>query len=73
MLGLPPTLFGTSSRDMLTRGTANLERATLRAGVDTRMVVYDGLPHAFWYGSTLPEAIEANHTMAKFFVAELAK
>lgn len=71
--GLPPTLFVTSTRDMLLSGTVNLARAYMNAGVDTRLVVYDGLPHAFWYGSTLPEAIEANHTMAKFFVTELAK
>ena len=71
--GLPPTLFVTSTRDMLLSGTVNLERAYLNAGVDTRMVVFDGLPHAFWYDSTLPEAIEANHTMANFFLKQLPK
>jgi epsilon-lactone hydrolase len=71
--GLPPTLFVTSGRDMLLSGTANLERAYMNAGVDVRMVVYDALPHAFWYNSDLPEAIEANHTMANFFLKELAK
>src|SRR5450631_2959369 len=32
------------------------------------LVVYDGLPHAFWYDPKLPEAIEANHMMADCFV-----
>jgi hypothetical protein len=31
-------------------------------------VVFDALPHAFWYDSTLPEAIEANKMMADFFL-----
>lgn len=71
--GLPPTLFITSGRDMLLSGTANLHRAFLHAGVDARLVMFDGLPHAFWYNSKLPESIEANHMMADFFVKHLAR
>lgn len=71
--GLPPTLFVTSERDMLLSGTANLHRAFLQAGVDAHLVVFDALPHAFWYDSNLPEAIEANHLMAEFFVKHLEK
>jgi len=71
--GLPPTLFITSGRDLLPSGTVNLHRAYLLAGVDARLVVYDALPHAFWYNPKLPEAIEANHMMADFFVKELGK
>jgi acetyl esterase/lipase len=71
--GLPPTLFVTSGRDLLLSGTVNLHRAYLLAGVDARLVVYDGLAHAFWYDPMLPEAIEANHIMADFFVKVLGK
>jgi acetyl esterase/lipase len=71
--GLPPTLFVTSGRDLLLSGTVNLHRAYLNAGVDARLVVYDGLTHAFWYDPRLPEAIEANHLMADFFVKQLTK
>jgi acetyl esterase/lipase len=71
--GLPPTLFITSGRDLLLSGTANLHRAFLNAGVDARLVVFDALPHAFWYSTRLPEALEANHMMADFFVKELGK
>lgn len=70
---LPPTLFVTSGRDLLLSGTVNLERAYVLAGDDARLVVYDALPHAFWYDSRLPEAIEANHIMADFFVKQLGK
>jgi len=71
--GLPPTLFVTSGRDLLLSGTVSLHRAYLLAGVDARLVVYDALPHAFWYDPRLPEAIEANHIMADFFVKQLAR
>jgi len=71
--GLPPTLFITSGRDLLLSGTINLHRAYLNAGVDARLVVFDALPHAFWYDPNLPEAQEANHMMADFFVKELGK
>jgi acetyl esterase/lipase len=71
--GLPPTLFVTSTRDMLLSGTVNLHRAYLNAGVDARLVVFDALTHAFWYDPLLPEAQEANHIMADFFVKQLSK
>jgi acetyl esterase/lipase len=70
--GLPPTLFITSERDALLSGTVNLHRAYLEAGVDAHLVVFDAFPHAFWYDPKLPEAIEANHIMANFFVKHLA-
>ncbi|HEY2857080.1 MAG TPA: alpha/beta hydrolase [Terracidiphilus sp.] len=69
--GLPPTLFVTSGRDLLLSGTANLHRAFLHAGVDAQLVVFDALPHAFWYDPHMPEAIEANHMMADFFVKQM--
>jgi monoterpene epsilon-lactone hydrolase len=71
--GLPPTLFVTSGRDALLSGTANLHRAYLRASVDARLVVFDALPHAFWYDPSLPESIEASHIMADFMLRQLAK
>ncbi len=71
--GLPPTLFITATRDALLSGTVNLHRAYLHAGVDARLVVFDALPHAFWYDPNLPEAIEANHMMADFFVQQLMR
>jgi monoterpene epsilon-lactone hydrolase len=71
--GLPPTLFITSGRDLLLSGTVNLHRAYLNAGVDARLIVYDALTHAFWYDPALPEAQEANHQMADFFIKHLAR
>jgi acetyl esterase/lipase len=65
--GLPPTLFITSERDMLLSGTTILHRAFLNAGVDARLIVFEGLPHAFWNNFTLPESKEADKDMASFF------
>ena len=71
--GMPPTLFVTSGRDLLLSGTVNLHRAFLNAGDDAHLIVYDALPHAFWYSTKLPEALEANHAMADFLTKHFAK
>ena len=70
--GLPPTLFVTATRDALLSSTVNLHRAFLRAGVDARLVVFDALPHAFWYNAALPESIEASHIMAGFLLEQVS-
>ena len=70
--GFPPTLLVTSTRDLLLSGTADLHRALLRAGVDAQLVVFEALPHAFWYNYNLPETKEALDLMARFFDKKLA-
>jgi len=65
--GLPPTLFITSERDMLLSGTTILQRAFLRAGDETQLVVFEALPHAFWNDPALPETHEADEIMANYF------
>jgi acetyl esterase/lipase len=69
--GMPPALFVTSGRDLLLSGTTDLHRAFLRAGDDAQLMVFDGLSHAFWYNPELPESMEANRAMAKFFAEHL--
>jgi epsilon-lactone hydrolase len=39
----------------------------LHAGVDSQLLVFEALPHAFWYHFQLPETREALNMMAKFF------
>jgi acetyl esterase/lipase len=70
--GLPPTLFRTSTRDMLLSGTTILERAFRRAGVSTRLIVFEALQHTFWNNLALPEARQAQRDMAGFFVRRLS-
>ncbi len=73
LTGFPPTLFITSTRDLLLSGTTILHRAFLRAGVDAQLVVFEALPHAFWNNVHLPESREADEIMARFFVKHLGK
>lgn len=71
--GFPPTLFITSTRDLLLSGTTILHRAFLRAGVDAQLVVFEALPHAFWNDVRLPESREADELMAQFFDQKLGR
>ncbi len=65
--GLAPTLFISSTRDMLLSGTSILDRHFLNAGVKTQLIVFEALPHAFWNNPRMPEAREADRDMANFF------
>ncbi len=70
----PPTLLVTSTRDLALSGTANFGREMLRQGADARLVVFDGLPHAFWaYMPDIPETREANTLMAWFLARTLGR
>jgi epsilon-lactone hydrolase len=71
--GFPPTLFVTSTRDILLSGTTILHRAFLRAGVEADLVVFEALPHAFWYDYGLPETKEALEIMARFLDRKLGR
>jgi epsilon-lactone hydrolase len=68
---MPPTLLVTSTRDILLSNTSIFHRTLLRAGVDAQLVVYEALPHAFWYHFQLPETRETLELMAKFFDEKL--
>jgi acetyl esterase/lipase len=70
--GMPPTLFLTSTRDMMLSGTTILHRAFLRAGDDAQLVVFEALNHGFWYDADLPESKEADLLIAHFFDTHLA-
>jgi epsilon-lactone hydrolase len=69
--GMPPTLLVTSTRDILLSNTSIFHRALLRSQVDAQLVVYEALPHAFWYHFEMPETQEALELMAKFFDEKL--
>jgi epsilon-lactone hydrolase len=65
--GWPTSLLVTSTRDLLLSDTTIFHRALLGAGNDSQLVVFEALPHAFWYHFQLPETKEALELMAKFF------
>lgn len=65
--GMPATLLITSTRDILLSDTTIFHNALLAAGNDSQLVVFEALPHAFWYHFQLPETKAALARMAKFF------
>jgi epsilon-lactone hydrolase len=71
--GFPPCLLVTSTRDLLLSNTAIFHRALLRAGVNAQLIVFEALPHAFWYHFQLPESKEALQIMANFFDENVGK
>jgi len=71
--GMPPSLLVTSTRDILLSDTTILHRALLHAGNDSQLVVFEALPHAFWYQFQLPETREALEIMATFFDEKIGK
>jgi acetyl esterase/lipase len=71
--GMPPTLLVTGTRDMLLSATSIYHLALLEAGVDARLVVFEAMPHAFWYHFDLPETQQALELMAKFFDEKVGK
>jgi len=69
----PPTLLITSTRDLALSGTSIFGRALFEQGVDSHLVVFDGLPHAFWtYMLDIPETDQANTLIARFLKRRLA-
>lgn len=71
--GLPPSLCMASSRDFFLSSTANLCRKLQADGTPAQLVVFDGLPHAFWSYIQAPEGDEAFRLMANFFREKLAR
>jgi monoterpene epsilon-lactone hydrolase len=67
---MPPSPLVTSTRDLLS-DTTLFHRALLRAGNDSQLVVFEALPHAFWYHFQLPETTEALNIMSNFFTKNL--
>jgi acetyl esterase/lipase len=62
----PPTLCLASSRDFFLSSTANFCRRLELAGVENKLVVWDGLPHAFWAYMAIPESDQAFEVMARW-------
>jgi epsilon-lactone hydrolase len=71
--GWPPSLLVTSTRDLLLSDTSMFHLALTKAGVDSQLLVFEALPHAFWYHYELPETTDALDRMSKFFLEKLGK
>jgi acetyl esterase/lipase len=69
----PPTMCMTSSRDFFLSATSNFCLALEEAGVENKLVAFDGLPHAFWAYIDAPESDRAFAIQARFLLQHLGK
>ena len=67
MAQFPPTLFATGTRDFAMSAAAYGHRRLLRAGVESDLLIYDGLGHGFMTNPDYPEARELYDIAAQFF------
>ena len=67
----PPTLLITGSRAFEASSAMDTQKELVLAGADATISVWDGLGHAFFYDSRLPESREAFTVMADFFAEHL--
>ena len=69
----PPTIFFTASRDGASSGALLSYRRLLNLGIDTQVMVFDGLYHGFMTNPDFPESKEGYKLAARFFDAHLGK
>jgi acetyl esterase/lipase len=63
----PPTIFGTGTRDFAMSQAAFAHRQLLKLGVETDLLIYDGLGHGFMTYVDIPEARDFHEITARFF------
>jgi acetyl esterase/lipase len=66
--GFPATIITSGTRDLFLSNCVRLERAMLRAGVDVRTRVWEGMWHDFDSGPECPEADESRREIAAFLL-----
>jgi acetyl esterase/lipase len=69
----PPTIFFTATRDFAMSGAAYSHRKLLEVGVETDLLIYDGLYHGFMTNPDFPESREAYKLTAAFFDKHLGR
>jgi acetyl esterase/lipase len=69
----PPTIFFTGTRDFAMSGALFSYRKLIKLGVDSQLMVFDGLYHGFMTNPDFPEAQEGYKTAAAFYDKHLGK
>jgi monoterpene epsilon-lactone hydrolase len=69
----PPTLFATGTRDFAMSAAAYGHRRMLKAGVESDLLIYDGLGHGFMTNPDYPEARDLYEIAAKFYDKHLGR
>lgn len=69
----PPTLLATGTRDFAMSMAAYTHRRLVAAGVDTRLLIFDGMGHGFMTNPDLPESRELYEDSVKFYDKHLGR
>jgi monoterpene epsilon-lactone hydrolase len=69
----PPTIFFTGTRDFLMSAAAFSYRKLLKVGVDSQLLIFDGLYHGFMTNPDFPESQEGYKIAAAFFDKHLGR
>ncbi len=69
----PPTIFFTASRDGASSGALYSYRKLIKLGIDSQVMVFDGLYHGFMTNPDFPEAQEGYRIASAFFDRHLGK
>ena len=69
----PPTIFFTASRDGAASGALYSYRKLIKLGIDSQVMVFDGLYHGFMTNPDFPEAQEGYTIAAAFFDKHLGR
>ena len=69
----PPTLFATATRDFAMSSAAYGHRRLLRAGVESDLLIYDGLGHGFMTNPDYPESQDLYQIAARFYDKHLGR
>ncbi len=69
----PPTIFFTATRDFAMSGSAYSHWKLLKVGVDSELMLFDGLYHGFMTNPDFPEAQDGYKIAAKFYDKHLGK
>jgi acetyl esterase/lipase len=69
----PPTLMITATRGMELSGAVYSHQQLVKAGVDARLNVFEGLFHGFFYNPDVPESQDCYALIVKYFDRQLGK
>ena len=69
----PPTIFFTASRDGASSGALHSYRKLIALGIDSQILVFDGLYHGFMTNPDFPEAQEGYRIASSFFDKHLGR
>jgi acetyl esterase/lipase len=73
LAGFPPTIFVTGTRDFAMSAAAYSHRRLREAGVESDLLIYDGLGHGFMTNAALPETRNAQEIAVRFYDRHLGR